>query len=151
MPPKTENALPRDFKDALASVSELGIMDEPPGTIDLHLSEAVRDAAVRSGQKPLEAGWSDWVPSVLKECRAAVYMELCAPDRSGLKKQYGDLLDKGLTTDGVAAVSTVIAQVINPTFAISSVLIYLSIWVLKVGLNKWCTYPLEQASTAKTT
>jgi hypothetical protein len=150
MPPKRENALPPDFKDTLASVSELGIMKEPPVTIDLRLSDAVRDAAVRSGQKPLDAGWSDWVPSVLTECRAAVYKELCAPDRSGLNKQYSDLLNKGLTTDGVAAVSTMIAQVINPTFAISSVLIYLSIWLLKVGLNRWCTYPPEEASAGKT-
>lgn len=143
--PKKE--LPPDFTDTLASVSELGILEEQPSRIDIRLSDAVRDAAVRSGQKPMDAGWSDWVPSVLNECKAAVHAEICSADRSGLKKEYNDLLAKGLTVDGVSSVSVIIAQVINPTFAVSSVVIYLSVWLIKVGLNRWCTFAPADANS----
>jgi hypothetical protein len=138
-------SLPSDFSDTLESVRELGILNEQATAINDRLAEAVRDAAVRSGQKPMDAGWSDWIGSVLSETKLAIHQELCATDESGLKKEYNDLITKGLTTDGIAAVSVVIVQIVNPTFAVSSVVIYLSVWLFKMGLNRWCKYPPTEA------
>ena len=149
MCPSAPSKLPSDFDQTLASVFELGIPQEQPADIDTRLAEALRYAAVRSGQKPMEAGWSDWLKSVVENCKQAVHSEICAADGSGLKKEYSDLLNKGMTTDGIAAVSSTIIQVIHPAFAISSVLIYLSVWLVKFGLGKWCRIPAKQASTVK--
>jgi hypothetical protein len=149
MPQIADKPLPPHFAETLASVSELGILNEQPNKIEIRLSDAVRDAAVRSGQKPMDAGWSEWVPSVLKQCKEAVHAEICAADASGLKKDYNDLLGKGLTPEGIASVSLVISQVINPAFAVSSVVIYLSVWIIKVGLNRWCTYSAKDATALK--
>jgi hypothetical protein len=139
--------LPDDFGPTLQSVFELGIPDEPPATIDTRLAEALRHAAVLSGQKPMDAGWSDWVKSVAENCKQATHSELCAADGSGLKEKYSNLLGKGMTTDGIAAISSAIATAINPGFAISSVLIYLSVWLLKFGVDKWCKIPSKQAAS----
>lgn len=95
----------------------------------------------------MDAGWSDWVTSVAENCKQAAHSELCASDGSGLKAQYSDLLNKGMTSDGIAAISAAVASVINPGFAISSVLIYLSVWLIKFGLDKWCKIPAKQAAT----
>lgn len=149
MMPSAQNKLPSDFTETLASVTELGILDEQPDKIEIRLSDAVRDAAVRSGQKPMEAGWSDWVVSTLTQSKEAVHAEICATDGSGLKKDYNDLLAKGLTSEGIASVSVVITQVINPTFAVSSVVIYLSVFIIKIGLNRWCSYSAKDLSELK--
>jgi hypothetical protein len=143
MSPSAPSGLPQDFGQTLQSVLDLGITDEQPSNIDIRLTEAIRDAAVRSNQKPADAGFSDWVKSVAEESKTAVHAQICATDGSGLKGQYSDLLDKGLTTDGISAISSVIVQIINPTFAISSVLIYLSVWLLKFGLDSWCKMPAK--------
>jgi hypothetical protein len=139
--------LPDDFEQTLQSVFELGIPHEPANTIDTRLAEALRHAAVQSGQKPMDAGWSDWVKSVAENCKQAAHSELCASDGSGLKERYSSLLEKGMTSDGIATISAAVASVINPGFVISSVLIYLSVWLIKFGLDKWCKIPAKQAAT----
>src|SRR5579862_7108819 len=104
--------LPEDFEQTLQSVFELGIPQEPAPTVDTRLAEALRQAAVQSGLKPMDAGWSDWVKSVAENCKQAAHSELCASDGSGLKEQYRNLLDKGMTTDGISAISAAIASAI---------------------------------------
>ncbi|WP_158944085.1 hypothetical protein [Granulicella sp. S190] len=147
MTPSKQVNLPDDYHTTLSSIFEYNIPQEPPVDIDVRLSEVLRDAAVRSNQKPMDAGWSDWVKSVADNCKEAVHAELCSPDGGGLKKEYSDLADKGLTTGGITAISSVIVQVINPAFAVSSVLIYLAVWLTKFGLNAWCKLPAKQRAT----
>lgn len=138
--------LPPDFHETLAEVQKSPILQESPDAIDERLKEAVTEAATAAGERPMDAGkFTDWALDVMDRCKCALHTEICDPKLTGLKPEYNDLMAKGLTTEGIASVSTVVTQVlsvVSPIYAVSSVVIYLSIFVLKVGLNSWCRTPL---------
>ena len=137
--------LPDDFDAVLKQVEQSGILDEPPEEVDSRLSLAVQATALRSGHRDLaDLGVGDWTLNVIRKLKRALHQEMCDPDKKTLKDDYKNLLDKGLSPEGITAVSAAITGVvslINPTFAVSSVIIFLAIWLLKRGLGHWCSLP----------
>jgi hypothetical protein len=141
--------MPQDIPGLTATlekVQEYGIIQEDAGKIAQRLELAVVDVASREPSGDL--GLRDEVSKFLKRLKTALHHELCDAEKKALKGQYNDLLKKGLTTDGVQAVAAVVAKivaVINPTYLVSSIVIYASIWLLKLGLNYWCSLPDSKA------
>jgi hypothetical protein len=91
-----------------------------------------------------DLGIKDRLLPLLERLKAAVHHEICDPEAKALKKTYADHIDKALAPEGVAAVAAVVAKVIqavNPAFAVPSVSIYLALWLMKMGLNYWCSLP----------
>lgn len=136
-----EATLPSDFHTALDNVSGLGILEEGAADIDARLADAMAGAAARAGQRPMDAGFTDWVSAAMLETKRAIHQEICAADGAGVKPEYDALFKKGLSPEGITAISTVITAIVSPTYAVSTVLIYLSVWLLKVGANRWCALP----------
>jgi hypothetical protein len=121
-------------------------MGEDADKIAERLELAVAEVASRQSSGDL--GLKDSVGAFLKRLKAALHQELCDPQNKTLKEQYNDLLAKGLTADGVQAVAAVVTKVvaaINPLFLVSSIVVYASIWLLKIRLNYWCSLPGEKS------
>jgi hypothetical protein len=124
-------------------LAERRILEEPPKEIRERLVLAIQEAALESGNAPRDAGLAEWATDFARRIELAVRREICAND-GGLNPKYDALLDKGLTTEGVSAVSSVVLQVvstINPALAVSSVGLYFAIFLLKLGLTSWCQIP----------
>jgi hypothetical protein len=141
------SSLPPDFNETLEKIEEFGILTEPPEVIHIRLKEAVSQTALSVGQNPMDAGpFTDWVTTVLDKFTKALHQELCDPRLNGLKSEYSDLIAKGLSTDGIVTLSGIVTPIlaaIAPIYAVSSVTIYLSVFMLKVGLNAWCRSPIQ--------
>jgi len=136
--------LPADFSTTLKTVEDYGILNEDPNQIRNRLALAMQGVASVESGRSVDLGVFDWTTNLLREFEKAIYDEICDPRRNALKDTYAAGLDKALTTDGVQAVSAVVVKVVsvvNPAFAVSSVVIYLSILLLKIGLNAWCAHP----------
>jgi hypothetical protein len=126
----------------LEKIQQFGILQEDADKIVERLELAVVDAASR--QTSGDLGLREAVSGFLTRLKAALHQELCDPQRKALKERYSNLLDKGLTADGIQAVAAVVSKIvaaINPTYLVSSIVVYASIWLLKVGLNHWCSLP----------
>ena len=141
--------LPQDFTTTLAKVEQRGILNESPDQIRDRLMLALEGVAAVEGVRSKDFGLFDWAGKLLHQVEAAVYKELCDPKKGELKEAYQALLNKGLTSEGVQAVAAAVLKVvmtINPAYGVSSVAIYLAIWLLKVGLNYWCARPAPSVS-----
>jgi hypothetical protein len=131
----------------LEKVQQFGIVQEDAGKIAERLELAVVDVASR--QPAGDLGLKEAVGGFLKHLKVALHQELCDSQKKALKSQYNNLLDKGLTADGIQAVAAVVTKIvaaINPTFLVSSIVVYASIWLLKLGLNHWCSLPNSKAA-----
>jgi hypothetical protein len=131
----------------LDKVEQFGIVQEDADKIAERLELAVVDVASRQAAGDL--GLKDAVSGFLKKLKAALHQELCDPEKKALKAQYNSLLDKGLTADGIQAVAAVVSKIvaaINPAYLVSSIVVYASIWLLKLGLNHWCSLPNNAAA-----
>jgi|KBSMisStandDraft_5_1062788.scaffolds.fasta_scaffold41313_3 hypothetical protein len=139
-------ALPSDFNSALATVEQMGILNEDPQTIENRLALSVQHAALSTGQRDMsDLGIGDWTLGVIRRLKLAIHREICDPEKKTIKEDYKSLLDMGLSNQGITAVSVVVTGVvsaINPAFAVSNVVIFLSIWVLKRGLAHLCSDPV---------
>lgn len=134
--------LPADFEDTLTKVSRLGIKEQDPAKIRDHLILSIRTAAQEGNLKVDDMGFIDWSLRTLNKCEDALHGELC--DGQGLKKDYKDLISKQMTDDGVRSIATVTTSVlatINPALAVSTVVVYFSLWLAKVGVDYWCKQP----------
>ncbi len=142
--------LPADFHDTLADIQKYRILDESPEAIKQRLVEAITQAATDAGERPMDAGkFTDWTLAVMGKCQVAVHNEICDPKLTGLKPEYNDLMTKGLTSEGIASVGTAVSHalaLVSPIYAVSSVVIYLSVFLLKIGLNSWCRSPLLEGN-----
>lgn len=138
-------SLPQDFSSTLAQFQAFGILDENSERIENRLVSTVETLAVQSGQlNAQDLGVGDWGLGMINKAKAALHKEMCDPQKKALKDDYQALMNKALSPEGVTAVGAVVVKVvavINPTLAVSSVVIYLSIWLLKRGLNHWCSLP----------
>jgi hypothetical protein len=134
--------LPDDFARKLAEVVDFGILDnEGPEQINERLKLALGQVADSSRDLGLR--------DKLAELKIAIHKEICDAKNQRLRDEYKQILDLGLTTDGVHAVASVITSavaLVSPALSVSSVLIYASIWLLKCGLNNWCALPLTDAA-----
>ena len=134
-------ALPAGFTQMLETVNKSGIMNENSAQIRSRLDSEIGLVAGAAGPAA-GLGGVDWAVRLYREFEAAIHEEICDPQKKTLKDKYRIPLDQGLTTDGVTAVASVVTsvlQAVNPAFAVSSVVVFFSIWLLKVGLNHWCS------------
>jgi hypothetical protein len=130
----------------LAKIEEFGIINEDTNKIAQRLELAVVNAAAQHQHGDLAIG--DNAKKFLSALKAALHKELCDPEKKELKQNYNQLLAAGLTTNGVSTVAAVVTKIvatINPAFLVSSVVVYASIWLIKVGLNYWCSLPAAEA------
>lgn len=145
-------ALPSDFDETLERVKTLGIAAEQPGRIRDHLITAIRTAAEQQKAGAVavgDLGFIDWSTKMLGRIEQAVHDELCDRGKGSLKEQYAKLIDKASSDSSVKQIALIVTNVltvISPALAVSSVVVYLAIWLSKVGLNYWCKAPLPQKS-----
>ena len=136
--------LPNDFDQTLTQVQESGVLAEDAESVRQLLLLELNRVALKEGARATDMGIADWASKLTKAFEAAVYQEICDSEKGALKKEYQDTLNNALSPQGVAATGAIVMKVlavVNPAFAISSVAIYLSTWLLKIGLNHWCSIP----------
>jgi hypothetical protein len=136
-------ALPNDFDETLEQIIDNGILEETPEQINYRLQLALQGAAARANAAESSLGAFDWLPQLMSRLKTAVHNEICDAKKHALNDKYQTLLSAGLTNEGIASVAAVLTPIIaatGATFCVSAVVIYLSIFVLKIGLNTWCSY-----------
>lgn len=135
--------LPDDFDTRLSKIERLGILDENADSIHARFEDVLR--GVGSVEASRQLGVADWASDTLRDLKRAVHQEICDPHQGGLKEGHAELLDKALTPEGITAVAAVVGTIVagvNPACFLTSVILYLTIWLLKVGLNEWCALPV---------
>lgn len=138
--------LPDDFNQTLTQVQESGVLAEDPESVRQLLLLELNRVAVKEGARATDMGFTDWASKLIKAFEAAVHQEICDPEKGVLKEGYEKALKNALSPEGVAATASVVIKVlsvVNPSFAVSSVAIYLATWLLKIGLNHWCSIPIK--------
>jgi hypothetical protein len=121
-------------------VEARGIMTEDKDQIYQRLLLACQGVAAEQSDLALK----DHLLPFLDHVKAALHKEFCDPEKKALREAYQKHFASAMTTEGVAAVAAVVAKVIvviNPAFAVSSVAVYMALWVMKVGINYWCSLP----------
>lgn len=138
---KKERPLPSDFEETLKIVKQRGIVKEGADTIEERVIKAIDGRGATLGANTVKLGVGDWAGSVWREILRAIYKEICDPKQKQLKDKYLDLADKSLTPGGITAVAAAINSIINPAYAVSTIIVLAAIWIIKVGANQWCSYP----------
>lgn len=118
------------------------VREESPGDVRQRALLAIEKAGTEANVVGLDAGVGDWSAAILKSIDDALRKELCDPRRGRLKDEYNATLQSALDPKSVARVAAVvlsIIQTINPVLHVSSIGIYIAIWLLKLGLNYWCS------------
>jgi len=136
---KNTTELPSDYASLLSTVSSRGILSEDISAIDNRLIYAMQ--GVSSTIKSDDLGIADWATQTLKTVKRKIHEEICDPKTKKLKKLYDDVFSHALSQDSIKNISAFIAPLvaaINPGLAVSSILIFLAIWLLKIGANAWC-------------
>jgi hypothetical protein len=132
-------SLPPDFNDTLLKLSNAGVLSEGLDQIEHRLSLSAGGIAANEAQQDM--GITDWADESISKIKITIHEEICDAQKKQLKDDYKELLDQVLTTDGITTVSSIIGGIVatvSPVFFASPIIIYLSIWLLKRGLNKWC-------------
>jgi len=141
--------VPPGFHDLLESAFAAGLLDEPLRTIKSRVVTAIAQAAAGEDSGAANV---DWARHSLTELDLALHMELCRSNGSGLKPEYDDILERALTREGIADLAAIVlrvARAINPALAVSTVVLYVAVWLLKAGLNRWCALPVETRGQPK--
>ena len=139
----TEN-LPSDFAETLKTIEQRGIEKEGLDQIHERLIASVEGPGALLGASEVKLGVRDWASSFVREAKAAIHKEICDSEKKQLKEEYLQVFKGTLTTQGITSVAsalTSIVSAIHPALAVSTVLAFLAIWILKVGANQWCSYP----------
>lgn len=126
------------------AVVRRGVAEEAASDIRKRAQLVIEEEAVKANVVSHEAGVVDWASSILSDFESAIRKELCNTAEGKLKKEYEDILGKALKPEGIAQLAAVVLSVvraINPVFAVSSLGVYVAVWLLKVGLNHWCSVP----------
>ena len=135
-------ALPTDFNATIDKIQRYGIIAETPEQIRERLHQALVGVASLEGGNSIDMGPIDWAERLIRQFETAVHKEICDATKGCLNDKYAKLMDSALTPKAIESVSTAVLSIvaqINPAFAVSSVGIYIAIWLLKVGLNQWCS------------
>jgi hypothetical protein len=124
---------------------KLGRLDEAPDVIDARLHAAVEAAADSARLHPQDMGLGDWAKETIAKIKHAVHTEICDETKGKVNDKYLQLLDKGTSKDAISWMSSIITTSIVALhlapLAVSAVVLYLAIWILKTGLNSWCSLP----------
>jgi len=138
----------KDLQKTLDQYEKLGRFEEAPIIVDARLHAAVETAAASASLHPADLGLGDWAADTVKKIKTAVHDEICDASSGKVKDKYLQLLDKGTSKEAISSVSSVITTVMVgihlAPLAVSTVVLYLAIWILKMGLNKWGTVPAEK-------
>lgn len=137
--------LPSDFDQTLKTIEAYGILKEDARGIRNRLILAIEGAGAMQDAGTIDLGVMDWAGTLLHDLKVAIHKEICDSEKGQLKDTYLNLLDKTLTKDGITVVASALTKIvaeIHPGFAVSSVIIFLAIWLIKVGLNHWCSRPV---------
>ena len=131
-----------NIPETLAKIDAYGILDESADEIQQRLKLSLQGVAAIEGGHTIQLGVGDWTNGIINKFQAALRLELCDPEKKLLKDEYQKMFQKSLSPQGIAIVTGVVIKVIasvNPAFAVPTVAIYMSIWLMKVGLNYWCS------------
>jgi hypothetical protein len=146
------NLLPTRFDETLAQVRVLGIPDEEAPKIRDRLILAIAAAteqAQASGDLAVgDLSLSEWSARMFHRCERAVHDQLCEPTTGGIRGQYKDLLEKATSEESVNRIAVIVTTAlapIFPTLVVSSVIVYFSLWLTKVGLTYWCNQAVASA------
>jgi hypothetical protein len=134
----------------LAQYESLGRLCEDASLIDGRLHAAVEAAAESKELHPGEMGLADWASKTVKSLKSAVHDRICDSKQGKVNVEFKELLDKGTSKEAITAIGTVVTSVcvalgLGP-LAVSSVVLYLAIWIVKIGLNSWCSLPADKQS-----
>jgi hypothetical protein len=105
--------------------------------IDVTLKEATHFDAVHG----VEMGDSR-VAKFLKECSENITEELCADGK--LKSTWEDALKDNDLSQLLKSLATTLLSLINPAFAVPSLAVLVALWLLRKGLNNWCSHSVKQ-------
>lgn len=133
--------LPSDFNEAYAAAVREGVLEESAVVVRQRAILAIDASGRATGSRARHSTPATWAADMLSELELAVHAEICAADGGGLKPDYQVLLDGLLTPEGIAELTAIVlrlVQAIDPTLAVSSVGLYVAVWLLKIGLNRWC-------------
>lgn len=130
--------LPQDFDTTLEKIEQFGILNESTDQIYARLGGALSEVLPPGD---LTLGPAEWLADQLEDCTKKIHTEICDTTSGTLKQSYINLLDMAQSKEGVATIAATITGLLGPVLAVSSVLIYLSLWILKVGLDQWCKLP----------
>jgi hypothetical protein len=122
------------------TIEARGIMAEDEAQIHQRLVLACQGVMAEQSDLALK----DYLLPFLDGVKAALHKEFCDPEKKALRDAYQKYFANAMTTNGVTAVAAVVTKVVavvNPAFAVSTVAVYLALWVLKVGINHWCSLP----------
>jgi len=82
------------------------------------------------------------VRKFLSDCSAQLKAELCEDGK--LKASWDKALRDDSLSDILKALSTALLGMINPAFAAPSVAVLAALWLLRMGLNSWCSRTVDQ-------
>lgn len=134
-------SLPADFTERLAAAFRDGIRDAPAESVRQRALSAIDAIGLALGRRARQRPPAPWAADMLAELELAIHAEICSARGTGLKPEYQALLDGLLTEEGIARLTAIVlelARAIDPALAVSSVGLYVAVWLLKVGLNRWC-------------
>jgi hypothetical protein len=129
----------------IAELDRLGRTSETADDLYKGLVNAVEDARPTSS----DLDFADWSRSMVRKARAALRNELCDETKKALKDRYNDLLAIGVGSEQAKAIAGTVTTIlghVNPALAVPPVVAFASLWIARVGLNKWCGTPSDQAS-----
>jgi len=133
--------LPADFDALYEAAVRDGLLDEPAGALRQRAVAAIDASGAAAGVESRRRSPGPWAARMLAEFEQAVRAEICAGDGTGLNAAYRDLLDDLLTKNGIAELAALVLKLvraISPSLAVSTVGLYIAVWLLKIGLNRWC-------------
>lgn len=84
----------------------------------------------------------------------AIHREICNPDQSGLKDAYKQALGGQNTQDQVKSLVPVLINAIGASAALinpAAIAALVGLWLLRIGLDQWCTLPRDSRPTNSTT
>jgi hypothetical protein len=128
---------------ALEQYLKLGRADDDSKILDARLHAAVEAAAASSGLHPQDLGVADWAADTVKKIKRAAHAELCDEKNGTVNAKYLQLLEKGTSKDAISglasSITPVFASLNLAPLAVSAVVLYLAMWILKTGLKSWCS------------
>ncbi|HEU4323162.1 MAG TPA: hypothetical protein VFS21_08410 [Roseiflexaceae bacterium] len=84
----------------------------------------------------------------------AIHREICNADQSGLRDTYKNLLGGQSTQDQVKSLVPVLINAIGASAALinpAAIAALVGLWLLRTGLDQWCTLPRGPKPAAPTT
>jgi len=133
-----------ELESTVDQLINLGRANETSQMLDARLHAAVESVgATAPNLRQGNLGVGDWARDTVTKMKKAAHAEICDEKAGKVKEKYLSLLDKGTSKEAIAWLSSSISAVLVALnlgpLAVSTVVVYLAIWILKMGLNSWCS------------